>query len=883
MCSDRMNSVTSLQRSYPNINILWSEIIAEELARSGVRHAVISPGSRSTPLVFALAAHPDITDHSVIDERSAAFYALGIARRTQQPVVLLCTSGTAAANYFPAVCEAHAAQVPLLLLTADRPLHLRHSGAAQTMDQVKLFGDHVRLFYESPQPEGDEEKLRALRADICHAVAMAREPQAGPVHVNLPFRKPLEPIDALREHDTVSQKLIDDAGAGFTGRSDGHAWTRYAGGEEGIDIAAAALLGARRPLIIAGPDSSGKEYAQALAVIAEHCGAAVMAEAASQLRYSGSGPVIATSDLLLRSESFRAFLQPDCILLLGAAPTNTQMQRVLASTDAVHVITVSTDRRRRDPAHRVSCQLFGVVPSLLQQIARRVRRGVAHADPAWKKTLARIDGEIRETVSRRLLAEELRGFEGAAVHALGQAMPEGAALIVSNSMPIRDVESFLPEARNRFDVYFNRGVNGIDGMVSTALGVARTHGGRCVLLTGDIAWLHNLTATFGEGLNTLPLTVILLNNNGGQIFDMLPVREFGPVYEKHFRTAQTVDIPALTAAMGMRYHGTETPEECSRALTGSWDADGVQLIEVRSDMKESGRIRRELLREITRDVDRLMGENESAPVSTTGAAYPLHWRVLAEGDGDPVILLHGFTRSMASWERLIPEFHGRTVIGVDLMGHGGSPMPEAAELYSLDEAAARIEDILDILGSTRVHLVGYSMGGRTALACALRFQQRLASLALLSAYPGIEDAAEREARRNADEKLAEDIQRDGLEAFVQAWSGGAMFAALKEMNPDAWQEAQRDRLRSRAHGLAQSLRGCGQGVQPSYWDDLPSLGVPSLIAAGSRDERYAAALPRMGALPARAETLLLKDAGHDLLFERPQEIAAALRALWKRA
>lgn len=880
-----MNSVTSLQRSYPNINTLWSEIIVDEMARSGVRHAVISPGSRSTPLVFALAAHPDIADHSVIDERSAAFFALGLARRTRTPVALLCTSGTAAANYFPAICEAQAAQVPLLVLTADRPIELRYSGAAQTMDQVKLFGDHVRLFYEIPQPEADEQKLRALRADICRAVAAARAPQPGPVHMNLPFRKPLEPIDAARAMDRVPGDVIDSAGPGLIGRDDGRAWTRYTEVEEGVAVAAAALLHAKRPLIIAGPDPQGKDYAQSVAAITALCGAPVFAEAASQLRYAGAAPVIATSDLLLRSERFRVWLQPDCILLLGGAPTNTQLQRFLETAAAEQVIAIRADRNRRDPAHCVSVQVCGSVPALLQRVAGSLKYGSAKFDPDWLRTLTALDAAVRESLHDRMQSGELRGFEGAAVHALGETIPAGSALIVSSSMPIRDVESFLSASRNRFDVYFNRGVNGIDGLVSTALGVTRAHGSRCVLLSGDLAFLHNLTAVFGEGLSALPLSILLLNNNGGEIFDMLPVREFGDVYQTHFRTAQHADVPAIAAALGMTYHPADSPDAGMRALRDSWDAEGVQLIELRSDIDESGCLRRDLLRSLSVDINHAMEQQgiRSARTSDTRQSFPLHWRVLEEGDGDPVVLLHGFTRSTDSWGRLLPEFVGRRLIGVDLMGHGDSPAPVDPAWYSLDVAAEHIEHILELIGSERVHLVGYSMGGRTALACAHRFPQQIASLALLSAYPGIENATEREARRAADEILAAGIEDGGLEAFIHSWAGGAMFAAQKETDPEAWQEAQADRLRRCARGLAQSLRGCGQGAQKSYWSTLPSLTMPVLVAAGALDERYAVALPRMGDLLPAAETLLLEDAGHDLLFERPREIAAALLALWKRA
>ncbi|MBN1447778.1 MAG: 2-succinyl-5-enolpyruvyl-6-hydroxy-3-cyclohexene-1-carboxylic-acid synthase [Bacteroidetes bacterium] len=919
-----------------NVNQLWCGIVADELARSGVRHAVISPGSRSTPMVLALASHPDITDHSVIDERAAAFFALGLARATARPVILLCTSGTAAANYYPAVCEADRARVPLLVLTADRPVHLRDSGAPQAMDQVKLYGDRVRWYAESPQPEIAEDKLRALRSMVCHAVALSRADLPGPVHLNLPFRKPLEPGPAQHVMDTVNPDVFETGTPGLRGRVDGHAWTRYhsvphavawstAGScterehpsgtgkpdNPGITMAADMLLLARRPLIVAGPDAEGRQYAAPLLAFARECGIPVLAEAASQLRYREAVDVVATADLLLRSQRFRAAFDPDVILRTGGTDTNAAMQRFMHECRA-EVIQLAPDLRRRDPAHAVSLHLTGDVSVTIHGIREIVKSGRLSIFGDWWKLLRNAD-----VCARAALSEELgkagSGFEGSYIHALETLMPEGSALFVSNSLPIRDVETFLPCSAVPFDMHFNRGVNGIDGILSTALGVTRGYHARSVLLTGDIAFLHNLNALYGAGLRDLPLTIILLNNNGGGIFELLPIRDIDPAYARHFLTSQNADIPALAAALHIPCRVAEHPADFADAFRSSLLQSGVSLIEIRTDIQSSGERRRIILTQVAEAVDRALGADETAAAATIAAApgdegrtdapagvassttqapdarlssFPLAWRGYGSGDGMPAVFLHGFTRSGRSWERLITQLPQRRCITVDLMGHGDSPLPDAsshADAYTLEYAVDRLEELFSRLGCVRLHLVGYSMGGRTALAYAARYPERLASLALISANPGIEDAGERAVRRERDDTQAVHILEAGIEAFAREWSKQPMFASQQSRNPVAWRCAMADRISQQSSGLAASLRGSGQGGQKPCWDSISSLSVPVLVAAGQDDGSYAVIARRVRDALSTATLQIYPAAGHDLLFDVPDAIAEELQALWKRS
>ena len=866
--------------TFANINTLWSQVIADELARSGVRDVVISPGSRSTPLVLACAAHPDLHDHSMIDERSAGFFALGIAKATGRPVALVCTSGTAAANYYPAVCEADASDVPLLLLTADRPAHLRHSGAPQMMDQVNLYGDRVRHDVDFAQPEADDARLVALRAAVCHAVAMSAFPVAGPVHCNVPFRKPLEPIPAQRESDGVAQVFAERDVPSLRGRRSGRAWTEYLTADESLAAVADMLLAARRPLIIAGPDADGERYVDVLAALSAEQHIPVFAEAASQQRFQGFGDAVGSADLLLRSARFREECVPDCVICLGGTATGAGMLRFLEQLGDIDVIAVAPGMKRHDPAGAVSFHVTGEPGAFLSALRSLLEGRPSPERAEWAEFISRADAAARESLARQLpvAGEKL---EGAWIAALGELLPEGTPLMISSSMPVRDVESFLPRLRTHVPVFVNRGVNGIDGVLSTALGIAHGSGRRAVLLVGDIAFLHDLNAFVGGGLAALPLTIVLLDNDGGEIFDLLPVRDFDPAFTRHFLTPHGVDIAAVAGSLGLPVYAPRRLDELATVFAAAHAEPGCSVIHVRTTISDSGTVRRTLVKAVAADVDSAL-QGSSVPLAESPDTYGMFLRRMRRGKGIPVILLHGFTRSGASWEALAGGMDGHDVYAIDLIGHGRSPRPRSLDAYTLESMAAQIEALCRRWGWDRIHLVGYSLGGRVAMAFAARSTERLASLALLSAHPGMEDSAERDRRRETDEDLARRIETDGLRRFVDDWSGGAMFGGQRDADPPEWQRVRRDRLSRQSSALAASLRGCGQGRQDSYWELLPALTVPLLYAVGADDARYAEAAARLKQVLPSAVTVL-DGAGHDVLFDRGEEVLALLRSLWKRA
>ncbi len=559
---------------FRNTNALWCSVLVETLVRSGVCEAVTSPGSRSTPLTSALARHPGIEATPVLDERSAAFFALGRAKRGGRPVVLVCTSGTAAANYLPAIVEAHESGVPLLVFTADRPPELRDCASGQTIDQQKLFGGHVGFYHELAVPEPRLELLQYLRQTIAHACAQAATFAPGPVHLNAPFRDPLAPVEdasavALRpelderffQHLTPAQPRPLPA-----------EWTPPATG---------------RGVIVAGPASPADPaaYAREVGRIARTVGWPVLADALSPVRHHAREGVcvVAHYDALLRDERIAEALRPAAVLCLEGWPTSKVLRSWVARS-AAEVTLISRHPDNRDGLHQ---RTRPIVADLATLAINAVRPESEYVD-RWAAAEAAAATRIA-----RALEPAPTGFEPAATWVLAHSLPEATPVFVASSMPVRDVEYFWPQNRRRAQLFFNRGANGIDGTLSTALGVA--HGGEpAVLLTGDLSFLHDTNGLLLRPQFRGSLTVVLIDNNGGGIFEHLPVAQFEPPFETFFATPQQVDFAALCAAYGVGYlpiTGWPQLAEELRALP----AEGLRVLHVRTDRKHDAARRKALL------------------------------------------------------------------------------------------------------------------------------------------------------------------------------------------------------------------------------------------------------------------------------------------------
>ncbi len=919
----------------PNLSTLWGRVLVDELARSGLRHAVVAPGSRSTPLALALADHPDVEDLSVIDERSAAFVALGLARATGRPVAVVSTSGTAATNFLPAVTEADRAAVPLLVLTADRPAELQDAGDSQAADQAKLYGDRVRWFHQAAEPSAAEGRLAYLRSTACHAWAraMGTGGPPGPVHLDLPLRKPLEPTPVEAGPGALPPGFDPARSPGATGRAHGAPWRRVSAGPQApaaadVEEIAEALAGAARPLILVGalvgdPAGGSEAIGRALSDLAGALSVPVWAEAASGLRTGpgSSGPcpgLVATADLLLASERFRELARPDLVLRLGEAPLAWPLRRWAAELAAAGVRQLAIDPwgRRRDPEHAVARMVAADPAATLAAVADRLESSPGPpAGGGWLALHLAADRAARAALDHELEGRTAAGevFEGGVFWHLGRLLPEDTALVVSSSMPLRDLEAFLAASRQPVDLFSNRGLNGIDGVTSTAAGIAlarrvpRTEGaaeaaggadGRTVLVAGDVAFAHDLSGALAAGRLGADLTVVLLDNGGGAIFDYLPAAGFEPGFSRHLTTPPGAGFADLAAGCGLAYAAPRTWEGFGDALERALADPGPHLLHLRFDRERGREIRREVLEQVGAAVD-------GAPLELPGGFAParaaacraVRWTSGPRGSstgvesgaptarpaapGPPLVLLHGFTGSAADWADLAARLRGAggpEVVALDLPGHGGAAGSPGCD--SWEEGVAAIAQALARLGPEPVHLAGYSLGARLALAFALAAPERVASLALVGGAPGLADPDERARRRAADEALAREIEATGLATFVDRWMAQPLFATQYagpgRLGHRRLRLARTGRLDGSARGYAGALRALGQGNQPSYRERLGEVAVPTLIVAGELDPRYVAIAREMaGAIPgARLE--VVPGAGHAVHLEAPDAVARLL-------
>jgi 2-succinyl-5-enolpyruvyl-6-hydroxy-3-cyclohexene-1-carboxylate synthase len=558
---------------FRNTNALWCSVAAETLARAGVRHAVISPGSRNTPLTLALVAHPDIETIPVLDERSAGFFGLGLAKRTGVPVILLCTSGSAGAHYLPALIEAKESGVPLIAITADRPPELRDCASGQTVDQQKLFGGYVGFFHELAVPEARVELLQYLRQTLRHAVERARS--GGPVHLNAPFRDPLVPV-------------VDGTAQGLAAAVD---WARFFAlppippqahpREQMFDRDFAAAPG----VIVCGA-GWGEEVETVF--WAEQLGWPILADALSPLRFRGAGgrAVIAAYDAILRDPRAAQALRPKSVLILGEIPTSKPLRAWLTQADA-DTIQIGRTVENRDGRHGRTLRIAVGAATVNRWT---LPHGVT-PQPEWLAAWTRAEAAAQAVLAG---AGDLTGFEGGFTRALARTLRRGQALLVASSMPVRDLESFAPARGDGPAVYANRGANGIDGTLSTALGLA--HGGvPTVLLTGDLAFLHDTNGLLSAAKLQGSLTVVLINNAGGGIFGHLPIAGFNPPFEEYWATPQRVDFARLCTAYGVPHEGVGSAVDLATRLEALVGVPGLRVLEVRTDRARDVEMRRDVL------------------------------------------------------------------------------------------------------------------------------------------------------------------------------------------------------------------------------------------------------------------------------------------------
>lgn len=844
--------------SASDLHSAWSRLFVSSLASAGVADFVVSPGSRSTPLALAVAAEPRLRTQVILDERAAAFFALGQARVNARPTALLCTSGTAGAHYLPAIIEASQSHLPLLLITADRPWEAYDAASAQTIDQVKLFGDHVRHYAELGLPDPSPSALRAVVRIASQAVAVAGAPIPGPVHINARFRKPLEPVaGAGREPWSSQLEELLVRGA-----------TRSFAPIASPDPRAIAALGelcqkARRGLIVCGPAWAGSDAAALRAGVQALSGATgfpIWAEATSGVRFGGGSDVIAGFDAMLRGPGFRRRHAPDLIIELGGPPVSGAYATYLMEHARCDRVVIAP-HGWNDPIGSARLMIWGQPSQVASELARHVAGQLTPEDRTadWRESLAAAERTVFDAVAAERDPSLLS--EGDVARLLVDALPADSLLMVGNSLPVRDLDTFCPASSKPLRVLHQRGASGIDGLIAGAAGSRSVSDKPLALLLGDLSALHDVGGFVTLGAVTGPLPVVIVQNRGGRIFEQLPLAGSDaarPAFEQLFITPQSADFAHAAQLFGLAYARVETAAELERALSVALGSSRPLIIEaiVPPDDGKERRAR------IFKRVAEALGGDVAVPKSQT-TSQPAALL--------PRVYLHGFLGSPLMWERLAAQLGGTGSLGY-LPGHGPAPwtLPGADFNAVVDAVAAA-------LPFERCELFGYSMGARLALALAIRHPERVAALTLIGVDPGLRSPADRPARIAWEDDLATQLESTSLAAFVEKWESLPLFASQRQLSPALLARQRTMRLRHVPAALAWAMRTLGTGRMPELWPQLPGLLLPIRLITGELDTKFTEIGVAMAKLAPNLQHLRVADAGHNVVLEAPDAVLRLLQ------
>ena len=631
----------------PNRGLLWAGVFVDELARAGVREVALVPGYRSAPLVMAAAEDARLRVFTHLDERSAAFFALGLGKRARRPVAVITTSGTAVANLFPAVVEASHSEAPLLLLTADRPHRLRGADANQAIDQTRFFGGYARDFVEAAPAEVEEGALVHLRAVAARAVAAALGQPAGPVHVNLPFAKPLEPTRAPGD---VPDGFASAHPLAALGRPDGAPLTRIVPrrsmpAPDRVARLAARARAVRRGIIVAGPSPEPERDGAAAAALSAATGYPLLADPLSGARFGEAHGALRVGgyDLFLSHAPTRAALRPGLVVRLGASPTSASLLSFLKEAAGEQWVIDDGDRWK-DHANAATDYLRADVAAFSEALCAELAAGPRASaenrrEPGGAARTGRArdggDGErawpagawpelwrAAQRAASGAVAASARGefFEGAVCAEVVRAAPPGSTIFVSSSMPVRDLDAFAPPGRKRLFVYGNRGASGIDGILSSAAGVAAAEGAPVLAIVGDVAFIHDMNGLL-SARDHAQVIFVLINNDGGGIFHFLPIRDFEPAFTRHFAAPHGLDFAHAATLYGVPHERVRTRAQLVASLERGIARGGSGVIEVRTDRERNRRRRRAVCDAVCSLLDEnAAGAGRSSPAESRGVA-----------------------------------------------------------------------------------------------------------------------------------------------------------------------------------------------------------------------------------------------------------------------
>jgi len=583
-----------------NRNTFWCDVFVHRLAELGVRYACISPGSRSTPLTLAFASNKSINLFPIVDERSSAFFALGIAKNTQSPVAVVTTSGTAVAELYPAIIEAYYQRVPLIICTADRPPALRNSGANQTINQQNIFKNHIRYFVDAGLP--DLKNLNYINDLADKLILNSSLLDKGPVHINFSFEKPFEPRSYTDKIEiTKIQKIFSKSSLVLNQNK-----------QSAIDFddLIKKFQGTVRGIILVGSNNYNKDFTKNLVQFSKTFGYPIYADGSSSLRFGSHSKeyFIDNFTAFARIKNFQKYFDPKLIIQFGGTPTSNVLLEFFKNSKAEKIL-VNEFGDRNDPSHSAK-KIFAINPTefcsfILKNIGRNIKR-----DSCWLIDLQVMNNKAAELKNELIYNAEFP-FEGRIANELINSLPKKSNLMISNSLPIRDIDFFASSNNKNINIFSNRGASGIDGINSTALGIAKTSKDPTYLLIGDLAFYHDMNGLHNAIKYKIPLTVILINNNGGGIFESLPISDYKEFLLENFLTPLELDLSKLVKAYGGKFNRIKNWKEFSSVISSSKKNKKITVLEIRTNAKKSKGLRDKYWKAVSNEVDLYINEIKS--------------------------------------------------------------------------------------------------------------------------------------------------------------------------------------------------------------------------------------------------------------------------------
>lgn len=587
-----------------NRNILWTETFVKELSSAGVKYACISPGSRNTPLTLAFANNKKIKSFIHIDERSCAFFGLGLAKSSRSPVALVSTSGTATAEFYPAIIEAYQQRIPLIVCTADRPPELLDCGANQTINQNNLYKNHIRWFIDVGLPEPIARRIKHIKVVARRAVYESLIRAKGPVHLNFPFRKPFEP-DTFT--DDVNQEILELANElSFDKEEFFKEDDKNISNEKWFIEIFNHLKNHEKGLIIAGPENYDPAFHKKCQELSMELGYPILADGASQLRFGGhdKNNVLSNFEGFLRSEYFVSNNKPDIILQFGRTITSKALDIYLEKCSAARFM-INEFGDWFDPSNKataaIACKPFLFCEKMLEIIrSEKIERKIN----GWLNIFLEAE-KISNSIKDEIINESDFLNEARIIPEIVKDLPENSHVMISNSMPIRDFDYFAGNINKNITIFNNRGASGIDGIISTALGIAADCNKPTFLITGDLAFYYDLNGLLAAKKYSLPLIIILINNNGGGIFEVLPISKYKDVFDEFFLTPHFLDFSYFVKAYSGNYSLIKDWETFHETFFSALNANNFSVLEIKTDSVESLKLRKKYWQEIEKQLMQL--------------------------------------------------------------------------------------------------------------------------------------------------------------------------------------------------------------------------------------------------------------------------------------